>query len=125
MSRHFILCLCLCVLVSNAALLRADDEPKSKAQSVKTDRLDFPPGGTLRLDNSVGELTIAGWDRPDIVTTEFPGYSIFPPPLPWRRDHANFDLEYRINAPRDARLVVDHKTGQVHIDNSDSEISRS
>jgi hypothetical protein len=155
-ARRGIAALSVCIFLFNAVLLRADDEPKSKAQITKTERVDFPPGGVLRLNNSIGELTVEGWDRPEIeittiksskasyglqerenatrnlnqiqikterhgaevvVTTEFPRYAIFPPPVPWHSGHANFDLEYRINAPRDARLVVEHNSGEVHIDN--------
>ena len=144
------------LLLLNAVLPRANDEFKTRAQVTKTERVDFPPGGVLRLNNSIGELTIEGWDRPEVeittikstkaaygaqerenatrelnqvqvkterrgdqvvVTTEFPRYAVFPPPLPWHSGHANFDLEYRINAPRDARLVVDHDAGEVHVDN--------
>jgi hypothetical protein len=50
-------------------LLLAADEPKQKAQVSKTERIDFPSGGTLRLTNSVGVLTVEGWDRPDVEIT--------------------------------------------------------
>jgi hypothetical protein len=156
MRRHFLtfVSLCLCAFVLNTGPLQAEDNTESKAQVTKTERVDFPPAGVLRLTNSVGELTIVGWDRPDVeittikstrsaygskerenaarnldriqvkaerhgdevlITTEFPRYSIFPPPLPWRNE-INFDLEYRISAPRNARLVIDHVDGEVHVD---------
>jgi hypothetical protein len=156
MRRHIsvFVSLCLCVFGLNTALLQADDETKSKAQITKTDRVDFPPGGTLRLDNSIGEMTIVGWDRPDVeittikstkaaygsqerekaiqklngisikaerrgdevvITTEYPGYRVFPPPWPWH-NNVNFDIEYRISAPRNARLVIDQEAGEVHVD---------
>jgi hypothetical protein len=156
MRRHCLVfvSLCLCVFVLNTALLRAEDDLKSKAQITKTERIDFPPGGTLRLNNSIGELTIQGWDRPDVeittikstkapygsqkrenaiqdlnrisikaerrgdevvISTEFPRYAVFPPPWPWH-NNVDFDIEYRIRAPRDARLVVDHEAGEVHVD---------
>ncbi len=122
------------------------------AQVTKTDRVEFPPGGLLRLDNSVGELTVQGWDRTEVeittiktravygsqeqesashnldrirttterrgdeivVRTEFPRYSVFPPPVPFR-GAAVFDLEYYIMVPRNARLVINHDAGEVHI----------
>ena len=34
-----------------------------------TERADFPPGGMLSLKNSVGEVTVEGWDRPDVEIT--------------------------------------------------------
>ena len=33
-----------------------------------------------------------------------------------------FDLEYRVKAPMNARLAVDHDTGEVHVDNLASDI---
>jgi hypothetical protein len=162
MLRHCVfVSLCLCVFVLKATFLRADDEPKSRVQVSKTERVDFPPGGVLRLNNSIGELTVQGWDLPEVeittirstrstytsqereiairdldqvqikterhgdevvVATEFPRYAVFPPPVPWHSGHANFDLEYRINVPRDARLVVEHNSGEVHVENLMSDI---
>jgi hypothetical protein len=49
--------------------LLAAEEPKEKAQVSKTERLDFPAGGTLRLKNSVGALMVEGWDRPSVEIT--------------------------------------------------------
>jgi hypothetical protein len=131
--------LCLCVLVLNG-----------EAQVTKTERFDFPAGGLLQLDNSVGELTIEGWDLPEveitttrsttndkaldriqttterrgnrvIVTTEFPRYAVFPPPVTLRSG-ADFYLEYRIKAPRSAGLVVNHDSGEVLIENMTGDI---
>jgi hypothetical protein len=50
-------------------LLFGADEIKQKAQVSKTEHIDFPSGGTLRLTNSVGVLTVEGWDRPDVEIT--------------------------------------------------------
>ena len=44
-------------------------EPKQKVQVSNTQHLDFPSGGTLRLKNSIGVLTVEGWDRPDMEIT--------------------------------------------------------
>ncbi len=52
-----------------ACLLFAADEPRQKVQVSKTERADFPSGGTLRLTNSVGVLTVEAWDRPDVEIT--------------------------------------------------------
>jgi hypothetical protein len=50
-------------------LLLAADQPKEKVQVSKTERMDFPSGGTLRLTNSIGVLTVEAWDRPDVEIT--------------------------------------------------------
>jgi hypothetical protein len=57
----------LCV----SCLLLAVDAPgnKEKVRQTKTERMDFPSGGLLRLNHSVGELTIEGWDQPGLEMT--------------------------------------------------------
>ncbi len=47
--------------------------PMQPVQVVTTDRVDFAAGGTIRLEGSVGELNIEGWDQPQvrIVLTRF------------------------------------------------------
>ena len=135
-------------------------EPKQKVEVSKTQRLDFPSGGTLRFRNSVGVLMVEAWDRPDveittikstkveldargrekatrqldkvkveaerhgdewIVTTDFPWHRSFRIPYPLS-GQTSFDLEYRIKAPANARIVVDHTLGEVNIDGLVSDI---
>ncbi len=50
-------------------VLFAADQPKEKVQVSKTDRMDFPAGGALRLTNSIGALMVEAWDRPDVEIT--------------------------------------------------------
>jgi len=49
-----------------SCLAPAADEPQQFFQVTKTERLDFPPGGLLRLKNSIGQVMVEGWDRPDV-----------------------------------------------------------
>jgi hypothetical protein len=106
------------------------------------ERIDFPPGGVLRLQHSIGELTIQGWDRPEmeltttrpegheldgvrvtaerhgdevVIATTSPRRRIFPPPAPWKGSIGG-DLDYQIHVARDARLVIDHRGGEVHLE---------
>jgi hypothetical protein len=140
----------LCV----ACLLLADDAAQQKVQVSKTEKVDFPAGGTLRLQNSSGELIIEGWEQPGVeitttksskdaytpadrakamrdldsiqvstkrngdelaVTTEFPHHRAFPYVSPLSVV-TNFDLEYRIRVPRNAKVIVKHEDGEVHVD---------
>jgi len=55
--------------LSLAADVPKQDEPKQKVEVSKTERMDFPSGGTLRFKNSVGVLTVEAWDRPDVEIT--------------------------------------------------------
>jgi hypothetical protein len=137
-----------------ACLMFGADEPKQKVQVSKTERMDFPSGGTIRLMNSIGVLTVEAWDRPDVeitttkstqgeyeardrekashsldnvsiaterrgdelvITTTFPRYRTFPLSYPLAGD-ANLDVEYRIKAPSAARLIANHKVGEVNVD---------
>ena len=150
----------LSIAVMNAVVLRADDELKTRPEVTQTETVDFPPGSVLRLSNSIGEVTVTGWDKPQIevtavkskknlynsqerekaiqdlakvqikterrgtdvvVTTKYPGYRFWPP-NPLRSRHDDLDLEYRISAPRDARVVIDHDKGEVHIDDVSSDL---
>jgi hypothetical protein len=140
----------LCV----ACLLLGDDEAPQKVQVSKTEKMDFPANGTLRLENSTGELTIEGWDQPGVeitttksskeeypakdrdkatkeldrvqisakpngnelvITTEYPRHRAFPYVTPLQTV-TNFDLEYVIKVPRNAKLILKHDDGEVHVD---------
>jgi hypothetical protein len=150
----------LAVIFGMTCLLFADDEPKRKVQIVHTEHTDFPSGGLLRLKNSIGELTVEGWDRPDVeittiksttvayasgdrdraaheldkvrisverrgdeivITTGFPRHRGPAPGSPLR-PATSIDLDYHIKIPMNARLAVDHGTGEVHVDNLTSDI---
>jgi hypothetical protein len=53
--------------------LLGDEALKPPAQVSNTERVDFPPGGTIRVDRSYGELSVEGWDQPqvEIMVTKF------------------------------------------------------
>jgi hypothetical protein len=38
-------------------------------EKTTTERVDFAPGGTVRIDGSYGDLNIEGWDRPIVEVT--------------------------------------------------------
>ncbi len=52
-----------------SCLLLAEESPRQKVQVSKTEHIDFQVGGVLRLNSSVGELTVEGWDRTDVEIT--------------------------------------------------------
>jgi len=55
------------------ALLAADGleakGPKQSFEVTSTERVNFLPGGTIRLANSYGYLTVEGWDEPQVQVT--------------------------------------------------------
>jgi hypothetical protein len=143
------------LILGIACLLLADDETPQKIEVAKTEHADLPSGGTVRFENSTGDLTIEGWDQPGVqistlkstklaytsgsrerekasrmldkvkvsearqgdelvITTEFPRHVRFlPHPSVGDRD---FDLEYVVKVPRNAKLIVNHDEGEVHFD---------
>src|SRR5579871_6703454 len=55
--------------VCTACALLASDYGKDYVEITKTQKLDFPAGGTLRLVHSTGEVTTEGWDEPGVELT--------------------------------------------------------
>ncbi len=62
----------LTLIFGFSCLLAAKDEVTQKIQVTKTEHADLATGGTVRLKNSTGEVTIEGWDQPrvEITTTK-------------------------------------------------------
>jgi hypothetical protein len=111
------------------------------AQATETQRMDFPSAGTLRIQKSVGLLSVDGWDQPGIeitaiktggseknrdrtrVTAERRGNDIVvttsvaqnPWPLRPFEGIRPVSLEYRIHLPRSAHLNIQHRSGQVNV----------
>lgn len=56
-----------------------------------------------------------------VVTTTLPHRRSFPPPSPLRGS-AGVALEYRIKVPHDARLIIEHEGGEVHIEDITGDI---
>jgi hypothetical protein len=104
--------------------------------ATKTEHLDFPANGLLKVDNPSGELTIEAWDQPgvEITTTrsarsqtELDAIVIkserkgdeLDITTTWSRhrfEFRQFDLEYRIKVPRDTKLSIHQTRGEIHID---------
>jgi hypothetical protein len=49
--------------------LVANTPPSQATQTTKTETVKFAPGGTIRLKDSFGTLTVEGWDRPEVEVT--------------------------------------------------------
>jgi len=58
----------------------AEQGPKESFEVTSTERVNFPPGGTISLNNSYGYLTVEGWDEPEveIIVTKSTN-SLYPP----------------------------------------------
>jgi hypothetical protein len=49
--------------------LLADDPSKAPLSATHTDTFKVPTAGAIRIKNSVGEVDIDGWDRPEVEVT--------------------------------------------------------
>jgi hypothetical protein len=47
----------------------AEKAPRQSFEVTNTERLNFLPGGTIRLEHSYGYLTVEGWDEPMVEIT--------------------------------------------------------
>jgi hypothetical protein len=47
----------------------AEKGSKQTFEVTTTEHVNFAPGGTIRLDNSYGHLTVEGWDSPEVAIT--------------------------------------------------------
>jgi hypothetical protein len=56
-------------LVTEAHAAKPDDSPKQIVEITDTEQIDFPANGVLRFKKSSGDLTIEGWDRPEVEIT--------------------------------------------------------
>jgi hypothetical protein len=72
-SRLAVVLFGLSVVATNLPLSGADGPPekgpKKSFEQTSTERVKFAPGGTIRLDNSYGYLTVEGWDEPEVEVT--------------------------------------------------------
>lgn len=56
--------------VAGAVLpLLGDEAAKKPVEIVKTERVNFAPGGVIQVLHSFGSLNIEGWDRPEVEVT--------------------------------------------------------
>ena len=74
---------------------------KQPPEKTSTERMNFAPGGTIRIDGSHGDLAIEGWDRSEVEVTVIKT-------LPYRRkarqpDQDASDLDR-------VRIVTEHKS---------------
>jgi hypothetical protein len=115
---------------------------KQRMELVTTEHADFAPGGLINVEGSTGELNITGWDQPsvEIITTRYTfreerdkdkagdrlkrlevvkmtagnGELTISTTL---KHVAWVHLDYQIMVPRNSRLVIHHRIGDVLVTN--------
>jgi len=70
-------------------------------ETTTTEHVDFAPGGTIRINGSYGDLTIEGWDRPEVEVTVIKTLPYTSKPQPPEQSTATLDQ---------VRIVTEHKT---------------
>lgn len=100
------------------------DQPGVEITTIESTKIAYPAAGVEhdRAANMLAEVNVSeareGNDL--LITTEFPRHTRFlPRPSVGAR---NFDLEYVVKVPRDAKLVVDHDSGEIHFDDVTGDI---
>jgi hypothetical protein len=53
-------------VIALAACLSLNAAPKQSVSVLTTQHVNFAPGGVIRINGSLGELNIEGWDRPEV-----------------------------------------------------------
>jgi hypothetical protein len=97
----------LAVLCGMSCLLLADDEPKQRVQIAKTEHVDLPAGGTVRLKNSTGELTIEGWDQPSVeIITVKSTKAVYPSAEREKASHYLDRVQIAVDRRRDELVVT-------------------
>jgi hypothetical protein len=91
---------------------------------VKSTKLKYTAAaeGREKASHMLDEVKVAVARQGDelVITTDYPRHRRFlPRPSVGARD---FDLDYHIKVPRDARLIVDHDEGEIHFDDVTGDI---
>ena len=94
------------------------DQPGVEITTTKSTKLAYPAAGVEHdkaarmLDEVKVSEALQGSEL--VITTEFPRHRRFlPRPSVGARD---FDLEYVVHVPRNAKLIVDQDSGEIHFD---------
>jgi hypothetical protein len=89
--------------------------PKQSFEVTKTERVPFGPGGTIRLNNSYGYLTVEGWDQPEVEITVVKSTDSFYQPSEQQRAEQPF-AQVSVAAERrsDKELAISTKIAGHH-----------
>ncbi len=104
--------------------VEAWDQPGVEITTIKSTKLAYKSAETDRIKASqhldAVKVSLAHQADELVVTTDFPRRRRYlPRPSVGYRD---FDLEYVIKVPRDAKIIVDHDEGELHFDDVTGDI---
>jgi hypothetical protein len=124
------------VILFAACLPLLATPPLPRVESVTTEKADFAPGGTVKIEGSAGELNIEGWDQPSVEVTvtrytwdanaarakrSLNRVQIAKPVVSGtelsivttHKKSLGVHVNYNIRVPRDSKLIIRHDTGDV------------
>lgn len=82
-------------------LTRGEGGIQPPPEKTTTEHVDFAPGGTIRINGSYGDLSVEGWDRPEVEMTVIKTLPYASKPKPPEQSTATLDQ---------FRIVTEHKT---------------
>lgn len=97
--------------------VEAWDQPGVEITTIKSTKEAYASGDREKATRELDRVNVKGERQGQdlVITTDFPRHRFFPPPTSLGAA-VDFDLEYDIKVPRDARLVVDHNIGEIHVE---------
>ncbi|HEV8037905.1 MAG TPA: hypothetical protein VGP62_03510 [Bryobacteraceae bacterium] len=121
-----------------------------RVEATKTERMNFAPGGIIRIKHSYGTLNVEGWDRPEVEITVVKSTQKYYDAKEREKEATQLEraristervsdteltistqqdqkisVDYEIRVPRDSRLEIHHGTGQVLVANVTGDIEAS
>jgi hypothetical protein len=97
--------------------VEAWDQPGVEMTTIKSTRVELDARRREKATHELDRVNVAAERHGDelVITTTFPRHRPFRLPYPLT-GNTNFDLEYHIKAPANARIIADHTLGDVNID---------
>jgi len=82
--------------IAIAPLVGAGEAIRRPLQTSRTERVSFASGGTIRFNNSFGDLYVEGWDQPQVEMTLIKLFEDYEPPknASERLDRVKFTTEH-------------------------------
>ena len=93
------------------------DQPGVEITTTKSSKEEYLPADRDKATKELDRVQVSTKRDGDglVITTEYPRHRAFPFVTPLQTV-TNFDLDYHIKVPRNARLIVKHDDGEVHVD---------
>jgi hypothetical protein len=122
--------------------LFGENGTRRPTQVTNSERVNFAPGGIIRLETPLGNLSVDAWDQPEVeiltvrsswnaircegsvrVVTERRSpaelaVSVVRPSVSWSQRLSNrcgITIDEQVHVPRDSRLVIHHGAGYVSV----------